>query len=100
MKAYKGDWVQIHFIALKPEERSPHLPEDTKKVPFEIRIKGFLEEGKAQIGDTVTIKTPIGRLVKGTLEKINPKYEHNFGDPIPELLKINKDDLLDGDKDD
>ncbi|HBG38663.1 MAG TPA: 2-amino-4-ketopentanoate thiolase, partial [Clostridiaceae bacterium] len=28
----KGEWVQIHDIVLKPEERSPHLPEDTKKV--------------------------------------------------------------------
>jgi len=94
MEIKKGDWVQIHYIALNHEERVSHLPEDTKKVPFEVRIKGFLEDEKAEIGDIVTIKTPIGRLVKGKLEKVNPKYEHNFGEPIPELLKINKDKLL------
>ncbi|POZ88550.1 MULTISPECIES: 2-amino-4-oxopentanoate thiolase subunit OrtA [Petrotoga] len=94
MEIKKGDWVQIHYIALNHEERVSHLPEDTKKVPFEVRIKGFLEDEKAEIGDIVTIKTPIGRLVKGKLEKVNPKYEHNFGEPIPELLKINKDKLF------
>ena len=57
------------------------------------RIKGFLEDEKAEIGDIVTIRTPIGRIVKGKLEKVNPKYEHNFGEPIPELLKVNKDEL-------
>ncbi len=98
MKVKKGDWVQIHYIALSPEERASHLPEDTKKVPFEVRIKGFLEDETAEIGDIVTIKTPIGRKVKGKLEKVNPKYEHNFGEPIPELLRINEDDLLGGEK--
>ncbi|PNR96449.1 2-amino-4-oxopentanoate thiolase subunit OrtA [Petrotoga olearia] len=93
MEIKKGDWVQIHYIALNPEERVSHLPEDTKKVPFEVRIKGFLEDEKAEIGDIVTIKTPIGRIVKGKLEKVNPRYEHNFGEPIPELLKVNKDKL-------
>ncbi|MFA7203660.1 MAG: 2-amino-4-oxopentanoate thiolase subunit OrtA [Defluviitoga tunisiensis] len=98
MKAKKGDWVQIHFVALKPQERSEHLPEDTKKVPFEIRIKGFLQNDEANVGDLVSIKTPIGRIVEGNLEKINPKYEHNFGEPIPELLEITMDSLFEGDR--
>ncbi|PNR96684.1 2-amino-4-oxopentanoate thiolase subunit OrtA [Petrotoga sp. 9PWA.NaAc.5.4] len=99
MQAKKGDWVQIHFIALNPEERSEHLPDDTKKLPLEIRIKGFLEDKEAELNEIVTIKTPIGRLIKGRLEKINPRYEHNFGEPIPELLHINSDILKIGDVD-
>jgi hypothetical protein len=97
MKAKKGDWVQIHFIALNPEERSEHLPDDTKQLPLEIRIKGFLKDKEAELNEIVTIKTPIGRLIKGRLEKINPRYEHNFGEPVPELLHINSDILKIGD---
>ncbi len=39
--AKKGDWVQIHQIVLKPEERAPQVPEDTKKVPLEFWVKGY-----------------------------------------------------------
>lgn len=99
MQAKKGDWVQIHFIALNPEERSEHLPDDTKQLPLEIRIKGFLKDKEAELNEIVTIKTPIGRLIKGRLEKINPRYEHNFGEPIQELLHINSDILKIGDVD-
>ena len=41
--AKKGDWVQIHNIVLKPEERSSALPEDTKKHPLEMWVKGYLQ---------------------------------------------------------
>jgi hypothetical protein len=87
MDARKGDWVQIHRIVLKPEERSPHLPEDTKKVPLEVWQKGFITHD-ASIGDEVEIETVIGRRVKGKLVRVNPVYEHNFGKPVPELLTI------------
>lgn len=99
MVAKKGDWVQIHFIALNPEERSPRLPEDTKKVPLEIKIKGFLENDTANIGDIVKIKTNVGRVVEGRLISINPVYDHNFGEPVPELLKISNQlwNILEGD---
>ncbi|AZR74327.1 2-amino-4-ketopentanoate thiolase [Anoxybacter fermentans] len=87
MKVPKGTWVQIRQIVLKPEERAPQVPNDTKKVPLELRVKGFLEED-ASIGDEVTITTLIGRKLKGRLEAVNPRYEHDFGEPIPELLTI------------
>ncbi|KXG78697.1 hypothetical protein AN618_00350 [Fervidicola ferrireducens] len=85
--ALKGTWVQIHKVVLKPEERSARLPDDTKKVPLEFRLKGFLTHD-ANLGDEVEIETLIGRKVKGTLVKINPEYEHGFGRPVPELLSI------------
>ncbi|WP_416197842.1 MAG: 2-amino-4-oxopentanoate thiolase subunit OrtA [Sporanaerobacter sp.] len=90
MDAKKGDWVRIHKIVLKPEERSPHLPEDTQKVPLEMWDKGFLLNDVANIGDEVEIETYIGRKTSGILIEINPYYTHDFGKCIPELLYIGR----------
>lgn len=88
MKTAKiGDWVQIHQIVLEPEQRAQNLPEDTKKVPLELWVKGFAIS-EAKLGEVITIKTMSGRLVKGTLVDVNPKYIHNFGDCVPELYNI------------
>jgi 2-amino-4-ketopentanoate thiolase alpha subunit len=86
----KGEWVQIHDIILKPEERTAKIPEDTKKVPLEIWVKGFLN-ADARMGDVVELTTRVGRTVKGTLVDVNPTYDYGFGDIyIPELLKISR----------
>jgi len=90
MDAKKGDWVRIHNIVLKPEERSPHLPEDTQKVPLEMWVKGFLLNEEANIGDEVEVETYIGRKAKGTLVEVNPYWKHNFGKAVPELLYIGR----------
>jgi len=80
--------VEIHDIVLKPEERTGNLPEQTKKVPLEMRLKGFLLE-EAELGDRVKIRTVTGRIVEGTLLKENPVYEHGYGETfVPELLTI------------
>lgn len=99
MDAKKGDWVRIHNIVLKPEERSPHLPEDTQKVPLEMWVKGFLLNDSANIGDEVEIETYVGRKTKGILVEVNPYWKHNFGKVVPELLYIGKQlrDLLNED---
>ncbi|SHH28768.1 2-amino-4-oxopentanoate thiolase subunit OrtA [Thermosipho atlanticus] len=88
MEAKKGDWVQIQKTLLKPEERTASLPNDTKKVPLEMRVKGFLINETAKLGEEVEIETLIGRRIKGKLVAINPKYEHDFGEPVPELITI------------
>ena len=88
--AKKGDWVQIHQIVLKPEERAEHLPEDTKKVPLELWVKGFAQN-EAKMGEEIEIKTVTGRMVTGKLFAINPRYTHDFGDYVPELTKIDMD---------
>jgi hypothetical protein len=88
MKIGKETWVEIHDIVLKPEERTGNLPEETKKVPLEMRLKGFLLE-EAELGDRVKIRTVTGRIVEGTLLKENPVYEHGYGETfVPELLTI------------
>lgn len=85
--AKKGDWVRIHDIVLTPEERAPQVPDDTKSVPLELWVKGFVENDAA-IGDNVTVTTLTGRKVSGDLVEISPTYTHSFGDYVPELNKI------------
>lgn len=83
----KGTWVEIEQIILSPEERSPSLPEDTKKVPYVLHASGFLIED-AEMGQETRIKTIIGRVLTGTLIVVNPGYTHSFGETIQELLFI------------
>jgi len=86
----KGQWVEIYRVVLSPGERAPQVPDDTKKVPLEMRVKGFLEKD-AVIGDEVTVTTAAGRSVSGTLAAVNPAYTHGFGEPIPELIGIGRE---------
>lgn len=88
--ARKGDLVQIHTVILNPDERSPTLPEATKKVPYEGWIKGFLLNDEAVIGEPVDIESFIGRHLQGILTKINPTYNHDFGEPQPTLNMIGR----------
>lgn len=83
-----GSYVQIHKTILHPEERTAKIPEDTKRVPFEMWVKGFLLKD-AQPGGDATVKTITGREVSGTLVEANPAYKYGFGDTfIPELLQV------------
>lgn len=96
----KGTWVLIHRILLEPEERAPQVPDDTKKVPFEMWVKGSLQ-ADAQIGDEVTVITKTGRKETGKLLEANPCYGHDFGKFVSELSFISgqvRDILLGGDR--
>ena len=85
--AVKGDWVRIHRVILSADERTANLPEDTKKVPFEMWVKGhLLEDG--EIGDEVTVRTVSGRQEHGTLIEVNPQFDVNFGQFVPEILEM------------
>ncbi len=83
----KGEWVLIHRNILEPSQRAPQVPDDTKKVPLEMWVKGYLQED-ANIGDEVTVTTRTKRIEKGTLLEANPYYKHDFGTFVPELIKI------------
>ncbi|MEL7590231.1 MAG: 2-amino-4-oxopentanoate thiolase subunit OrtA [Anaerolineaceae bacterium] len=86
-KIKQGTWVEIEQVVLQPAQRSTALPEDTKQVPYILRVSGFLEQD-AEIGSQVTIKTIIGRRLSGELKIVNPSYAHTFGKVVPELLTI------------
>lgn len=83
----KGAWVEIHSVVLAAGERASNIPEDTQRVPLEMRVKGFLL-APAQSGEDVEILTPAGRRLRGTLTAVNPPYAHGFGAPISELSTI------------
>lgn len=85
----KGDYVEIKIVALKSEERKEDLPLDTKEVPYVGKVRGYLTHD-ANPYDYVEIETPIGRKVKGELIGLAKEYEHNFGEPIRELVDIGK----------
>lgn len=85
----KGEWVRIYKIILQPSERAPQVPDDTKKVPLELWVKGFLLKD-AEMGENVEIETVTGRKEEGKLIEVNPYYTHDYGKFIPELLVIDK----------
>ncbi len=85
----KGEWVRIHSIVLKAEERTAKIPEDTQKCDLQMWTKGTLQED-AEIGDVVTVKTACGRMEKGTLIEVHPYYTHSYGKFVPEIIEIDK----------
>jgi len=87
--AKKGDWVRIHKVVLKAEERTAKLPEDTKVCDLEMWTKGTLLSD-AEIGDEVEIETIVGRREKGELVEVNPYYTHSYGVFVPEIIEIDK----------
>lgn len=90
--AKKNDWVRIHRNVLNAEDRTGKLPDDTKKVPLEMWVKGHLVNDSAEIGDEVTIITRVGREEHGKLIEVNPHYDINYGEYVPEIIAI--DDQL------
>jgi len=89
MKVNRNEWVLIHRVILKPEERAQTIPDDTKTTPYEMWVKGRLTSD-AEIGNEVEIITRTGRHEKGKLLEVNPTYRHDFGDFVPELLVISE----------
>lgn len=85
-----GDWVRIHKVVLKAEERTAKIPEDTQKCDLQQWIKGILQDESANIGDEVTVKTAANRIVKGTLIEEGPYYTHSYGKFVPEIIEIDK----------
>ena len=86
--AKKGDWVEIENVLLQPHERAAHIPEDTKRTPLIMWVRGFLLNEGAKVGDFVSIRTLAERTASGTLVAVNPRHEHDFGNPVKELLEI------------
>ena len=56
-----GTWVEIHSIVLPAGERAPQVPDDTRRLPLEMRVKGCLV-APAALGGQAEILTPAERL--------------------------------------
>ena len=86
-KVPAGSWVEISQVVLRAGERAPNVPQDTADTDFVARVRGFLNE-PASLGETVTVRTLVGRDVVGRLSTVNPRNPADFGDPVPELLAL------------
>ena len=86
-RAIEHTWVEVRRVVLTSDERAPQAPDDTRRVPLEMTVKGFILHDAA-IGEEVEIVTLAGRTLSGVLTAINPAYTHTFGPPIPELSAI------------
>ncbi|MCT4562924.1 MAG: 2-amino-4-oxopentanoate thiolase subunit OrtA [Maledivibacter sp.] len=91
MKARKGDWVEIENLILQPEERSTNLPEDTRKVPLNMWVRGFLQTDEAEVGEEVEIITLTERKISGKLVEMAPRHNYDYGDTIIELIQIGEE---------
>ena len=91
--AKTGDWVRIHRNILETGERAEGLPADTTATPLQMWVKGHLL-CDGEMGGEVTVRTRVGRVEHGRLIEVNPQYELNYGDFVPEILQI--DDALRG----
>lgn len=89
-KIAQGTWVEIEQVVLTPEQRVQTLPQETRSVPYLLRVSGFLLQD-AEIGQDAQVKTIIGRALSGKLKTVNPGYSHSFGETIAELLPIGTD---------
>lgn len=83
----KGAFVEIVQEVLSPEDRAHNLPEETKCKPLMLWAKGILQEDSC-IGEEAEIKTVCGRLLKGVITEENPRFIHDFGDYVPEVMYI------------
>lgn len=85
-----GSWVEVRQVVLSAGERAPNVPADTAALDFVARIRGFLLTD-APMGVEVTVRTLAGREVTGILTHVNPRNPADFGDPVPELLRVGQE---------
>jgi len=85
-----GTWVELGRVVLAAGERAPQVPDETQRVPLEMRVKGMLTRD-ASVGEEAEVVTAAGRRVRGTLERVDPPYTHGFGPPRPELLAVGEE---------
>jgi hypothetical protein len=85
----KGTWVEVEKTVLTPEDRSNAIPEDTKKTPLIMWVKGYCLD-ECEIGEEVEVETIIGRKEKGKVTQIEPSFDHDFGKYVSEIAYIGR----------
>jgi hypothetical protein len=84
-KAIAGTWVQIHLEVLEAGNRLSQVPPETQAVALEMRVRGIALH-EAALGEPMQIRTTAGRVLRGTLVDLAPRYDHDFGAGVPELV--------------
>ncbi|MDF1566853.1 MAG: 2-amino-4-oxopentanoate thiolase subunit OrtA [Spirochaetaceae bacterium] len=83
--AVRGERIRIRKTVLEAEERSERIPEETRRTPMVMWVKGSLIDENGAVGDMVTVETDTGRRVAGELLDEAPSWNHGFGIQVPEL---------------
>ncbi len=83
----KGKYVRVRKHILSPDQRADNVPEDTKKVPLKMWIKGRLT-AEAELFEEAEVITATGRRVKGMLKEVEPKHKHSFGEYVEEIQQM------------
>ena len=83
----KGSYVRIEKVILQADQRTSKIPDDTKAVPFKMWTKGILQHD-ANLNEEASIVTMSNRQDKGILVEVNPMYELNYGEFLPEMIEI------------
>lgn len=83
----KNRYVEIRRTLLEAGKRNDNVPEDTKNVPLEMRIRGTLLSA-GNPGEFVRIETETGRIEEGILVAVDPAYDHDFGGYVEELRVV------------
>jgi 2-amino-4-ketopentanoate thiolase alpha subunit len=82
----KQAWVEIEWTVLEPAGRAPSCPPDTGAMPYLARTKGMAAD--AVLGSDAEVVTVTGRRMQGRVRDQNPGYEHTFGRPLPEWIRM------------
>lgn len=85
----KGTWVEIEEVVLTPDERSTSIPEETKKTPLMVWIRGNCLSD-CYIGEIVKVETLTGRIMEGKVVEEKPGYDYGFGKYVEEIAFIGK----------
>ncbi len=79
-------WTEIEFLVLKAGDRKAGVPPDTAALPYLARARGMAKS--PSVGSTVEVETVVGRQMRGRVVSLNPGYEHTFGRPLPEWIRM------------
>lgn len=82
-----GTWVELTRIILPAAKRGANLPAETRQTDLVLKVRGFLLEDAA-IGAEARIRTLAERELTGVLTDADPRFSHDFGKPVPELLAV------------
>ena len=85
----KNSYGEIHKVIFKAKMRTAKIPDETKNVPYEKFMKGFLL-ADASIGDLVKVKTITGRILEGDLVQENPTFNLGYGTFVPQIMEIKR----------
>lgn len=80
----KGTFVEIENIVLECDDRATSIPDDTKKTPLKMWVRGWVNSD-CELGDKVEITTATNRKIEGIVVESEPGYSHNFGSHINDI---------------